>query len=128
MTRLALALVLLAVPARADLSDEADLNAGLRVIAAGNFIRKACPEIEARRVRGLAYIRSLAVEARSRGYADDTIRAYVEDDAAKDVVKGRAMDYLVGRGLGDGSAEDYCRVGRAEIAAGTPVGALLRVR
>ena len=128
-TSLALALAAgLAAPSQARLADEADLNAGLQVIAAGNFIRRACPEIEARRVRGLAYIRQLALEARSRGYSDDAIRAYVEDDAAKAVVEGRAMDYLRARGLGAAAPEDFCRVGRAEIAEGTAIGRLLRAR
>ena len=126
--RAAAVLIALAMPAHADLADEADLNAGLRVIAAGNFIRKACPEIEARRIRGIAYIRQLAQEARRRGYSDDAIRAYVDDEAAKDVVKGRARAYLEGRGLGAGTPDDFCRVGRAEIAEGTTVGRLLRTR
>ena len=131
MTRAAFllcAVAALAAPARADLAREADLNAGLQIVATGNFIRRACPEIEARRIRGLAYLRSLAVEARRRGYSDDVIRAYVEDDAAKAVVEGQAMDYLRARGLGAAAPEDFCRVGRAEIAGGTPVGDLLRLR
>lgn len=126
--RLVLLLSLLAAPVRADLADEADLNAGLRVVAAGNFIRRACPEIEARRIRGLAYIHGLAREARRRGYSDDAIRAYVDDDAAKAVVEGQAMAYLRGRGLGAGTAEDFCRVGRLEIAEATAIGRLLRSR
>lgn len=128
MIRVALLLLLAAGPARADLADEADLNAGLRVIAAGNFIRRACPEIEARRIRGLAYIRQLANLAIDRGYSEATIRAYIDDDAAKAVVEGQAMGYLRARGLGAGDAEDYCRVGRLEIAEGTTVGRLLRER
>ena len=123
------AAVLLATPpARAGLSDEADINAGLQAIAAGDMIRRACPEIEARMIRALGTMRGLAQQARSRGYSDDAIRAYVEDDAAKDRVEARARAYLAQRGLGAGRPEDHCRVGRAEIEAGTPVGALLRAR
>lgn len=124
----ALALALAAPAARAQLSQEADLNAGLEVIAAADMIRRQCPEIEPRRARALGYMRSLALEALSRGYSRDAIRAYVEDDAAKAVVKGRARAYLEERGLGAGAPEDHCRVGRAEIAAGSPVGAFLQAR
>ena len=128
MIRLVLVLLLAAGSARADLADEADLNAGLRVIAAGNFIRKACPDIEARRIRGIAYIRQLAGIALDRGYSEATIRAYIDDDDAKAVVEGQAMAHLRARGLGAGSTEDYCRVGRLEIAEGTTIGRLLRER
>ena len=124
----ALAAGLAAPAARAGLAEESDLNAGLQAIAAADMIRKRCPDIEARMVRALAAMRALALEARARGYADAAIRAYVEDDAAKAVVEGRARAYLAERGLGAGGPEDHCRVGRAEIAAGTPVGALLRTR
>ena len=114
--------------ARADLAEEADIDAGLQTIAAADMIRKRCPEIEARMIRAIGYMRSLAALARERGYSDAAIRAYVEDEAAKDRVEGRARAYLAQRGLGAGEPDDYCRVGRAEIAAGTPVGALLRAR
>ena len=114
--------------ARADLAQEADIDAGLQAIAAADLIRKRCPEIEARMIRAIGYMRSLAALARERGYSDAAIRAYVEDDAAKDRVEGRARAYLAQRGLGAGEPDDHCRVGRAEIAAGTPVGALLRAR
>ena len=118
----------LATPARAGLADEADINAGLRAVAAADMIRKRCPEIEPRMLRAIGYLRSLAEIARARGYPDDVIRAYVEDDAAKDRVEARARAYLAERGLGAGGPADHCRVGRAEIAAGTAVGALLRAR
>lgn len=123
-----LALALAAPAARAQLSQEADLNAGLQVIAAADMIRRQCPDIEPRRARALDYMRTLALEALARGYSQATIRAYVEDDAAKAVVEGRARAYLEERGLGAGEPDDHCRVGRAEIAAGTPVGAFLRTR
>lgn len=113
---------------RADLSEEADINAGLVVIAAGNMIRKRCPEIEARMVLAFGYMRELKGLANERGYTDAVIRAYVEDDAAKDVVEDSARAYLAARGLGAGSATAHCRVGRAEIAAGTQIGRLLRAR
>ena len=128
LTAAALALSLAAPQARADLADEDDINAGLLVIAAGNMIRKKCPEIEARMVLAFGYMRGLRDVANERGYSDATIRAYVEDDAAKDVVEDRARAYLASRGLGAGTEGDYCRVGRAEIADGTQIGRLLRAR
>ena len=118
----------LAAPAHAGLADEADLNAGLRAVAAADMIRKSCPEIEPRMARAVGYLRTLAVMALKRGYPEAEIRAYVRNDAAKDRVEARARDYLASRGLGAGGTEDYCRVGRAEIAAGTATGALLRAR
>ena len=92
------------------------------------MIRKRCPEIEPRMARALGYLRSLATMALARGYPEAEIRAYVKDDAAKDRVEDAARGYLAARGLGAGEAQDYCRVGRAEIAAGTATGALLRAR
>lgn len=114
------------VPASAQgLATEADLNAGLEVIAAGDMIRRRCPDIDARMVRAVAYMRRLGGIALERGYTRDDIRAYVEDDANKERVEGAARRYLTSRGLGAGEPEDYCRVGRAEIAADSPIGRLL---
>lgn len=130
MTVLILALVanagLAAAPARAQgLAGEADLNAGLVVIAAGDRIRRRCPDIDARMVRAIAYMRGLGQRALDRGYTRADIEAYVGDEAAKARVEASAGDYLASRGLGAGEPEDYCRLGRAEIAADSQIGRLL---
>ena len=116
----------LAGPAAAALSDEAGINARLQVVATADRIRKGCADIEPRMVRAFAYLRGTANAARKLGYSKAEIEAYVDDDAAKAVIEGRADAWLSANGGLDEAG--LCARGRAEIAGGTEIGKLLKVR
>ena len=118
--------VALAGPASAALSDETSINARLQVVATADAIRKGCSAIEPRMVRAYAYLRRTARDAQGLGYSRDAIEAYVEDDAAKAVIEGRAREWLAANGGLDEAG--LCARGRAEIAGGTEIGKLLKAR
>lgn len=118
--------VALAGPAAAALGDETSVNARLFVVATADKIRKGCDDIEPRMVRAYAYLRGTATEAERLGYSKGEIEAYVEDDSAKAVIEGQAEAWLAANGGTDEAG--LCARGRAEIAAGTDIGKLLKVR
>ncbi|HEV8034324.1 DUF5333 family protein, partial [Yoonia sp.] len=64
--------------------------------------------------------------ASSLGFSDDEIDAYINDDAEKDRLEGIARAQLAGLGAVADDPDSYCAVGRAQIAANTRVGWLLR--
>ncbi|MBL4917357.1 DUF5333 family protein [Szabonella alba] len=120
----------LAAPLAADARSLRDVRAvddGLTVVAIGNAIRKTCPQIEARRLRAMGYMRGLADLARQAGFSEEEIRAHVEDRAEKARVKAAAAAYLAAQGAKEGDVPGHCAAGRAEIERNSQVGRLLRV-
>ena len=115
---------LVAVPAHASLADESDINSRLAVVATADMIRKGCGSIDARMVRAFSFLRDIGARAEDLGYSRAEIEAYVEDDAAKAVVEAGARAYLEGMGGMEEAA--LCETGRAEIAAGSAIGRLLK--
>ncbi len=64
--------------------------------------------------------------ARGQGYDRATVRAFLKDKAARAEIYERAEAYLADQGAVAEDPESFCRLGRAEIAAGGLVGSLLR--
>ncbi len=58
-------------------------------------------------------------------YSEAEIRAFIDDPAEKARMRDEARAYLAGHGVTRGDAESYCRLGRAEIAAGSRIGQLI---
>jgi hypothetical protein len=117
--------------ARADrfdpLRDDARLHNGLLVITIGRHIERRCPTIERRKFVANGYLLGLARHAMSLGFSRAEVTAYVEDDTEQERYIALARRYFAERGvLSDGDVEGACRVGRDEIAAGSPIGRLLR--
>ena len=133
MPRLAALLILalvLAAPAaaRPPLGENMPIVRQLFAAAVGDRIRKTCPTISAKWV--LVMQRAVALErhALRQGYTPDEIDAFLDDEAERAKIDARAAAYLAERGARRGEAEAHCRIGRAEIAAKSPIGELLRSR
>lgn len=130
MTRAVLAFIVLAAPAAAQdvpaLSRDPRITEGLFATAMAYEIGRVCPTLDGRRVEGLAFLLSLQAYARSQGFSQDEIDAYIDDEAEFDRLEGIARERLAGMGAVEGQPGTYCAVGQAEIAKGSQVGRLLR--
>ena len=117
--------------ARADrfdaLRSDERLHNGLLVITIGRHIERTCPSIERRSFAASAFLLGLAGHAMDLGYSRDEVTAYVEDDDEQERFITLARAYFAQRGVtDDADTEGACRVGRDEIAAGSPIGRVLR--
>ena len=117
--------------ARADqyeaLRNDERLHNGLLAITIGWHIERTCPSIERRDLAANVFLLGLASHAMSLGYSRAQVTAYVEDDAEQDRYFALARRYFAERGvISDDDSDGACRVGRDEIAAGSPIGRLLR--
>ena len=130
-------LIGLAAPAAAAQS-QAEVNAALRgnaviynglfAIAVADQVRRNCDSVDARMVRAITFARSLERQARSLGFAEPQIRAFIDSREEKDRMRAHVQRYFAEQGVREGVPETYCALGRAEIARGTQAGALLRTR
>lgn len=112
--------------ARSELRNEPAIREGLIAAGIAYEIGRVCGPIEVRMLRGVAYLQSIETEARTLGYSRDEIAAYTGDSAEKDRLEALARQRLRDMGAIEGQPQSYCTVGRAEIAAGSTVGRLLR--
>ena len=112
----------------ATLGADADLWRGLFALALADQIRTRCDTIEARTLRSTAFVLSLYNRARDHGFTRDQIRAFQRADSTEARMTAEVMAYFASNGVREGEAETYCALGRAEIAAGTQAGELLRAR
>ncbi|NKX44346.1 DUF5333 domain-containing protein [Roseicyclus persicicus] len=117
--------------ARADqfetLRTDERLHNGLLAITIGRHIERTCPSIERRDLAANAFLLGLATHAMGLGYSRAEVTAYVEDDTEQDRYITLARRYFAERGvMTEDDVEGACRVGRDEIAAGSPIGRLLR--
>jgi hypothetical protein len=131
--RIAALMVLLAsvsiagnLSAGSSLKNEAAVRDGIIDVGMAYEIAQQCGSIRARTLRGITYLQSLRGTARELGYSDAEIDAYIDDRAEKRRLEGLARDQLAALGAVSGDAESYCAVGRAQMAANTRVGWLLR--
>ena len=123
-----LAVALLAGPAGAQtpLKDVAYVRDGIIHVGMAYEISEKCGDLNARLFRGLGFLQSLKNHARGLGYTEAEIDAYVNDAAEKDRLEAIARAALADLGVVEGVESSYCAVGRAQIAANTRVGWLLR--
>lgn len=98
---------------------------GLIDTALAYEIGERCEAIDSRKLQGLAFLLSLQAHARSLGYSQEEVDAFIDDKAEKDRLEEEARVRLREMGGVEGNWETYCEVGRSEIAAGTQVGRLL---
>jgi len=91
-------------------------------------IQKFCPSVSPRRLVALAKLNQLADYARSLGYTDDDFRALTRNGPARARRDALVDAYLGAKGVVQGDAESYCRLGREEVASKTFIGSLLSVK
>lgn len=108
------------------LRDIERVESGLFAMAVADKIRRECGDIHARFFKARGALHALYDLARSHGYSDAQIEAYVESDAERARMRARRDGYLAERGVVESDPETYCAAGRAEIRASTRIGALLR--
>lgn len=92
----------------------------------GDAIVANCPALEARKLRALGELNKLRVYAQDKGYSVAEIRAFVTDKTEKARGKAEAAAWLKERGAEPGKTEEYCRIGREEIAKNSLIGYLLK--
>ncbi|NDV01684.1 DUF5333 domain-containing protein [Pseudoroseicyclus sp. CLL3-39] len=112
--------------AKPALGQVTQITEGLINTAIAYEISERCDSIGARWLRGVAVLNGLQNHARELGYTEDEIDAFTSNRAEKDRLEGIARARLVELGAQPGDEASHCAVGRAQIAAGTPVGQLLR--
>lgn len=109
------------------LRDDARLHNGLLAITIGRHIERTCPAIERRDVAATAFMLSLASHAMSLGFSRAEVTDYVENDTEQARYIALARRYFAERGvMTEDDVDGACRVGRDEIASGSPIGRLLR--
>ncbi|NCO87047.1 MAG: DUF5333 domain-containing protein [Rhodobacterales bacterium] len=112
--------------ARPPLAEVELVREGIITAGIAYEIGDKCGPIDARMLRGYAFLNSLKTHAQSLGYSDAEIEAYVGDRAEKRRLEAIARERLAAMGAVAGEPETYCALGRAEIAAGSQIGQLLR--
>jgi len=138
MIRILAVALCLALPAAAQSLTQAQINQTLRehpqisqglfIVALATAIRDICPSIDGRFFRGLSFLNSLQDQAVTLGFTRPQIRAFVEDQAEVARMYDRVRAYAAERGAREDQPETVCALGRAEIAAGSAAGRLLRQR
>lgn len=119
--------VVAAVPARAQsLADDPVVTEGLIATAIAYEIGRRCGSLDARMLAGIGFLNSLKSHAVTQGYSSAQIDAYVNDDAEAARLEAVARARLADKGGVAGEWQTYCAVGRAEMAAGSQIGRLLR--
>jgi hypothetical protein len=122
----ALALVAGSGAANPEIGRVTHITEGLITTAIAYEIDRVCDELGGRRIAGINFLWSLKDHASSLGFSDAEIRAYVDNKAEKDRLEAIARARLREMGAVEGQPETYCAVGRAEMAAGSPIGRFLR--
>lgn len=112
--------------AQTALKDVQYVRDGLIHVGMAYEISERCDSLRPRTLRGIGFLNSLKNHAVSLGFSDAQIDAYVNDDVEKDRLEGIARGELARLGANDADAASYCAVGRAQMAANTRVGWLLR--
>jgi hypothetical protein len=108
------------------LAEEPHINEQLMAAAVGDVIRNTCPSISARMVTVYFKVKELEKYARSAGYQENEVKAFLKDKSEKARIKAMAEDYMAENGVVEGDVDSYCALGNAEIAKDSLIGSLLR--
>ncbi len=132
-------LSLAATPATAAAGNQAEINAMLRAddriwngLLTASVIRhivRNCDALEGpSRLARNAYFLPLYNRARSLGASRAQIEAFVEDEAERERMEEATERYIRQTGARPGDQASICALGRAEMAAGSPIGRRLSER
>ena len=109
------------------LAEDAHITKMLVAAQVGDILRKTCPKVRARMFVVLSEMLALQRYAQDLGFDDAAIDAFLDDKAQKKRIRSLADAYLADAGWQSGDAALSCAVARAEVAAGTVAGSLMRV-
>lgn len=126
-----LAAVVLAAPAlafaeRLPLSEQPQIRDGLISVAIAYEIGEGCDSLNARMLRGIAFLGSLRTAAQRMGYTRAEISSFMDDRAEKARLEAMAWERFAELGGVRNDHASYCAVGRAQMAEGSQIGQLLR--
>ncbi len=128
-TAFAFVLTLIAAPAFAEpLAKDAHVTKMLVGAQVGDILRNTCPQVSARMFVVMGELVALERHAKSKGHDDATIRAFLDSPTEKARIRKLADAYLANAGVKAGNVDSYCAAARAEVAAATVAGSLIRVR
>ncbi|MBW7922774.1 MAG: DUF5333 domain-containing protein [Rubellimicrobium sp.] len=119
----------LAAPALADrvpLAQQTAITDGLIATAIAYEIGERCDTIDARTLRGLAFLGSLRQQAQRMGYSAREIEQFMNDRTEKTRLEALAWQRFAELGGHRDESASFCAVGRAQMAAGSQIGQLLR--
>ncbi len=114
--------------AKAPLRDVKAIDGQMLYVALALEISEKCGEIDARQLKGLNFLWSLKKKANALGYSDDEINAYRKSTAEKARIRALGENYVKSKGLNPKDPADLCKLGHAEIAQGSQIGALLKAK
>jgi hypothetical protein len=128
---LVLILALCAGPAHAaraePLAQDDHVTTMLVAAQVGDILRGTCPQVSARMFVVLGEMVALERHAKSKGHDDAAIRAFLDSPDEKARIRALADAHLVAAGVVAGDIGSYCAAARAEVAAGSVAGSLIRV-
>lgn len=107
------------------LAQEKYINDRLVAARVADRVRRECPSLDGRMVYAFTQARALQRYALNKGYSKDQIEAFLDSKPDRQRIYAQAEAYLAQGGARAGDAESFCRVGRAEMAAGSVAGSLL---
>lgn len=110
------------------LRDVAQIDDRMLWVALAIEISDRCDGIDPRTLRGLSYLWETRSQARDLGYSPAEIKTYVDSDTEKARMRGRGEAYVRSHGLNPQNDADLCKLGQAEIAKGSQIGAFLRMK
>lgn len=90
------------------------------------IIDEQCSSFKPRKAWAVLRALDLAAHARTLGYSNAEIEAYINDDDEQARYLEMAKPYLARQGAVAGDEESYCAVGRAEKERGSLIGKLLK--
>ena len=90
------------------------------------IIDEQCSSLSIRRLKLTGRALSLRSYAKGLGYSGGEVDAYVNSKTEQARFRKIAMDMLASKGAVNGNKASYCDVGRAEIAAGSYTGNILK--
>jgi hypothetical protein len=109
------------------LRDDAHITGQLVAAQVGDILRNTCPQASARMFVVMGELAALENYVRSKGHDEAAVRAFLDSAEEKARIRALADEYLAKAGATAGNVASYCAVARAEVAAGTVAGSLLRV-
>lgn len=115
-----------AAQAKPSIRDVPELYEPLFYIAVANEIRKTCPDISERRLKGINALWSLRNRANQLGYSDKEIEAFYESEAERARMAERGEAYLARFGARRDDPASLCAFGRAEIERNSAIGVYLK--
>jgi hypothetical protein len=109
------------------LRDDPHITGQLVAAQVGDILRGTCPQVSARMLVVFGELVALENYVRGKGHDEATVRAFLDSAEEKARIRALADDYLAKAGAKVGDVASYCAVARAEVAAGTVAGSLIRV-